>query len=128
MKKRILIIDDEVGFTKLLAMNLEETGPYEVEVQNDAKWATEAARRFKPDLILLDIIMPGVSGRAVAESLMADPLLRSTPFIYLTASVSREDAIAQGGTIDGHAALAKPVSVEEVAQAIEATLVEADAR
>jgi PleD family two-component response regulator len=57
-KKRILIVDDEVGAARLLKANLEQTNRYEVRVENWPEDAATAARQFKPHLVLLDIIMP----------------------------------------------------------------------
>ena len=61
-KKRILIIDDEAGFTRMVKLNLEKTGQFEVREENKATYALAAAREFKPDLIILDVIMPTMDG------------------------------------------------------------------
>ena len=59
---KILIIDDEVVFTDLMRMNLEKTGEFKVKVENESTLALRAAREFEPDVILLDIVMPGMDG------------------------------------------------------------------
>jgi len=123
-KKRILIVDDENGFSLLLKMNLEQTGNYEVEVQNAGVWTFEAARRFRPDLILLDVVMPDISGREVAERLSADPKLKRIPVVYVTATVSREDAVHHQVVVNGHRSLAKPVGVQDVVDVIESVTAE----
>ncbi|MFB3108272.1 MAG: response regulator, partial [Candidatus Binatia bacterium] len=56
MKKRILLIDDEPSFTRVLKLYLEKSGAYEVTEENRGEMALETARRFKPDLILLDVM------------------------------------------------------------------------
>jgi DNA-binding response OmpR family regulator len=114
-KKRILLIDDDPSFTRLLKLNLEETGAYEVRVENRGTTALTAARQFKPDLILLDVIMPDMSGLGVASQIEANRNLKNTPIVFLTAMEKKEDQ----GTIAGRAFIAKPVTVEEVNDCIE---------
>ena len=118
-RKRILIIDDEVGLTRLLKLTLEQTGAYEVRTENLASQGMAAARAFKPDLILCDVIMPDLAGSALASQLKADPELGVTPFIFMTAVVSREEVEAQGGMIGGHPFIAKPATVEKIVACIE---------
>jgi len=121
-KRKIMLIDDEEGFVRLLQMNLEQTGDYEIRVENRGKPAVESARWFKPDLILLDVIMPDISGIEVARQLKEHPKTADIPIVYLTATVSREEASEEGGVIDGLPSLAKPVTVEEVVACIRKTL------
>jgi CheY-like chemotaxis protein len=118
-KKRILMIDDEPSFTRLIKLNLEQIGPYDVRVENDGKRAFEAAREFRPHLVLLDVIMPGVDGGEVAAQIRADPQLKETPIVFLTAVVSRETVSAKGEMIGGNTFLAKPVTVLDVVASIE---------
>jgi len=113
-KKRILLIDDDLSFTRLLKLNLEETGAYEVRAENRGSEGLAAARQFKPDLIFLDVVMPDTSGLAVAFQIEADRKLKNTPTVFLTAVAKKEDqAITAGRPL-----LAKPVSVEEVIDCI----------
>ena len=118
-KKRILLIDDEADFTSLVKLNLEETGEYEVREENRPEHALTAARAFKPDLILLDVLMPNVDGGAVAAQLKADRTLQDTPLVFLTALVSRGEAYARGNVAGGHPFVAKPVSPKELLAFIE---------
>jgi CheY-like chemotaxis protein len=118
-KKRILLVDDEKSLTNLLKLNLEETGDYEVRVENWAEDALPAAREFKPDLILLDIIMPRMPGGNVAAEIDADPHLKGTPIVFLTAAVRKHQVEENEGIICEHPCLAKPASLEEVIAAIE---------
>lgn len=118
-KKRILIIDDEAGLTRLLKLNLEQTGAYEVRTENRGLQGMAAAKAFKPDLILCDVIMPDLEGGDLACQFKADPELAATPFVFLTAVVSREEVEAQGGVIGGHPFIAKPVTVEKIVECIE---------
>ena len=118
-KKRILMIDDEPSFTRLIKLNLEQIGPYDVRVENDGKRAFEAAREFRPHLVLLDVIMPGMDGGEVAAQIRADAQLKDTPIVFLTAVVSRETVSAKGEMIGGNTFLAKPVTVLDVVASIE---------
>ena len=117
--KKVLVVDDEEGFTRLLKLNLEEEGDYEVEVVNVGGQVCDRARLFGPDVILLDFIMPGISGQAVADELAADPLTASIPIVFLTAVFSRDEAKLHGQGLHGHAVLSKPATVEEIMTALE---------
>ncbi len=117
-KKRILLIDDEPGFTRMLKLNLEETGAYEVRAENRGTEGLAAARQFKPDLIFLDVVMPDTSGGEVASQIGDDRTVKDTPIVFLTAAAKKEDE----GIIAGRTILAKPVTVEEVIDCIEKNL------
>ncbi len=117
-KKRILIIDDEPGFTRMVKLNLEKTGFFEVREENKATYAIAAAREFKPDLVLLDVIMPTMDGGDVAAHIKADRHLRDTPVVFLTATVSPSEAGDGGLNSGGALFLAKPVSVENLIKCI----------
>ena len=118
-KKKILLVDDEKSFTSLLKLNLEDTGNYEVRVENWAEDAYPAAKQFKPDLVLLDIIMPRMPGGDVAAQIDADPALKGTPIVFLTAAVRKHQVEENEGIICERPCLAKPATVEEVIDAIE---------
>ncbi len=117
-KKRILIIDDEPSFTRMVKLNLEKTGSFDVREENKATYALAAAREFKPDLILLDVIMPTMDGGDVAAQLENDKSLQGTPIVYLTATVSRREAGIGGLNSGGSLFLAKPVSLEHLIKCI----------
>ncbi len=118
-KQRILLVDDEVSITRALALYLTENGNYDVLVQNAGSRAVATAREFRPDLILMDVVMPDAEGGALAAEIQADPLLRGTPLVFLTALVSQRET--QGGSmqIGGYPFLAKPVDPEIVLASIE---------
>lgn len=118
-KKRILLIDDEPGFTRLMKLNLEANGAYEVQVENDGRKAVAAARAWRPDLIFLDVIMPDIDGGQVAAELHAEPGLRHIPIVFLTAVVSKNEVVKRGDVIGGQTFLAKPVTVADVVNTIE---------
>jgi CheY-like chemotaxis protein len=118
-KKRVLLVDDEKSFTNLLKLNLEDTGNYDVRVENWAEDAIAAAREFKPDIILLDIIMPRLPGGNVAAQIKEDAGLKDTPIVFLTAAVRKHQVEENDGIICDHPCLAKPATVEMVIDMIE---------
>ena len=120
-KRRILIVDNDRESTHLVKILLERTGRYLVFEENDATKAHQSARNFRPDVILLDIVMPETDGGEVAAQIQADPDLRRTPIIFLTALVTKAEA-KTGLRIQGHRFLAKPISIPELIKGIEENL------
>ncbi len=121
-KIRILLIDDEASFTRMLKLNLEKRGNYKVLCENTGAFGLTAARDFLPDMIFLDVIMPDMDGGEVASRIRADAKLKDTPIVFLTAGVSKETTRSKGDVIGGRTFLAKPVSVDEVVRCIEKQL------
>jgi CheY-like chemotaxis protein len=121
-KKRILVIDDEPSITRLLKLNLEQTDHYEVREENDSTHALDAAREFKPDLVISDVMMPEVGGGEVAAQLREDPALRRVPVIFLTAAVRKEELGGPEAVIAGRLYIAKPLDVKSLLTAIERIL------
>ena len=117
--KRILVVDDEPSVTRNLKLNLESSGDFDVFTENHAANALAAARIFRPDLILLDVIMSGMDGGDVVARLRADPLLRDTPVIFLTALVSNEETDGHEIVSGGETFLAKPVDIGELKKTLE---------
>lgn len=113
-KKRILVVDDEANATRWLKINLEQTNLYVVRTENVAADALAAAAEFQPDLILLDIMMPGMDGGDLASRFRADPILKSVPLVFLTAVATKTEVNQFGGLIGGMPFLAKPVDLKEV--------------
>ena len=117
-KRRILIVDDDPNSTHVVKILLERSGPYVVVEENDATRANATARDFKPDLILLDVVMPKVDGGELATKLQNDRELHDTPIIFLTALVTHGEA-KSGLHIQGNPFVAKPISIPELIEAIE---------
>ncbi len=113
-KKRILVVDDEASVTKWLKINLEQTNQYVVRMENASDKALAAAAEFQPDLILLDVMMPGMAGGELAGHFQADPKLKSVPIVFLTAVATKRDVSQGGGLVGGMPFLAKPVDLREV--------------
>ena len=122
MKKRILLVDDEAGITRMMRRNLEATGRFEVQEVNISTHAVAAAQQFRPDLVVLDVMMPDMDGGAVAAELADDPLLARVPIIYLTAIVSKREVEPTGSMIGNHIFLAKPVKHDDLLACIDKQL------
>jgi CheY-like chemotaxis protein len=119
--RRILIVDDEPETTHLVKILLEKAGGYLVLEENDATKAHQSAQNFRPDLILLDIMMPETDGGDVAAQIEADPELQATPIIFLTALITTPETEA-GLRIQGHPSFAKPINIPELINRIEENL------
>jgi CheY-like chemotaxis protein len=122
MKKRILVVDDEPALTRMVKLNLERTGNYEVRTENQGSQAIQAAREFQPDLIFLDVMMPDMGGDEVAAQLNEDPELMRIKIIFMTAIITKDETDAMGSNIGGHEFLAKPVKTDELIATIERVL------
>jgi two-component system, OmpR family, response regulator len=120
-QRRILIVDDDQDSTRLIKILLERIGRYLVIEENDATKARQSAKNFRPDVILLDILMPQIDGGEVATQIEADPELQRTPIIFLTALVTKVEAKA-GLRIQGHPVLAKPINIPELINRIDENL------
>jgi CheY-like chemotaxis protein len=117
-KRRILIVDDDANSTHLVKILLERSGPYLVLEENDATKADQAAHDFKPDVILLDIVMPKMDGGELATQIESDRELHDTPIVFLTALVTHGEA-KSGLQVQGHPLVAKPISIPELIDQIE---------
>lgn len=121
-KKRILVIDDETSFTRMVRLNLEKTGRFEVREENSAPQALATARDFQPDLILLDVLMPSMDGGDVAAQIKRNRQLKGVPIVFLTATVSAQEAGKGGLNSGGEIFLGKPISTEQLIQVIDEQL------
>jgi len=121
-RKKILLIDDEEDFCFFVKLNLEKTGKYEVLTTSSGSRGIIMASKEQPDLILLDIIMPEISGGQVAEQLLESPKTKDIPVLFITAIASRREVQSQEGVIGGRQFIAKPVTPEEIMAKINAVL------
>jgi CheY-like chemotaxis protein len=115
-KKRILIVDDEPAITRQLKLQLEHTGRYIVHAENDGAAALRAAPAFKPDLALLDFLMPGLDGGDVKNGLHEILGLNSLPVIFLSAIAAPDDHN------DKDVFISKPASVNVIIDLMEQQL------
>ena len=110
--KKILVVDDEVDVTELLSYNLKQRGFVSQSV-NDPKQALEVAKTFKPDLIVLDIMMPEVSGFQVCRMIRQESTLKGIPIIFLSARTEEGDRI-EGFESGADDYVCKPFSPKEL--------------
>ena len=108
-KRRILVVDDEPKLSDLVRMFLERTQRFDVRVENRSAHAVTAAREFRPEMILLDVDMPGKDGGQVARELKDDTTLRATPILFFTSLISHAEAGERETVRGGMRYLAKPV-------------------
>jgi DNA-binding response OmpR family regulator len=119
--RKILMIDDERDICFLVKQNMEMSGNYKVIIANNGKDGISTASREKPDLILLDIIMPGMSGFEVLEKLKSRPDTTSIPVVMLTA-VGTEESKEKAMSLYNEDYLVKPVRTEALKSKIEEVL------
>ena len=112
MKVKILVIDDEVHIVELLKFNLE-ISDYEVEYAYDGVDGYIKAKEIKPDLILLDWMLPNISGIDVLKKIRNDKTLNKIPVIMLTAKNMENDKV-EGLEIGADDYITKPFSVKEL--------------
>jgi len=121
-KSRILLIDDEPGLLRLMTLLLNFRDRYEVRSVSDATQALAAVVDFKPDLVLLDWVMPKMNGGEVAQQIRADSRVWDTRILFLSAIILKRD---NPGELAGHPAIAKPIGLHELVEAIEEQLLKA---
>ncbi|MDP9286078.1 MAG: response regulator [Actinomycetota bacterium] len=114
---RVLVIDDEAPIRLLCRVNLEAEG-MEVLEASDGPTGLEQARAAEPDVILLDVMMPGLDGWQVAEQLLEDDATRSIPIVFLTARAEFRDR-ARGLDLGGIDYVTKPFNPLELAPLVE---------
>lgn len=120
--KKLLVIDDEEYFCRAVKKAIEMKRDLQVLTAARGDEGLRLARTQKPDLILLDIVMPGMMGTQVAEELLQDPDTASIPVIFVTAIVKKEEAEREMGFLGGRMFIAKPVVVDELLKKIDSLL------
>ena len=113
---KILVVDDEPEITEIVETFLAEKG-VQVKTENTPNKAIEIARAFKPDVILLDIMMPGVDGYDICQSLKNDPQFADVPIIFLTGK-DRSDDMGRSFKSGGDMFIKKPFSCERLLEIV----------
>lgn len=124
-KATILLIDDDTDFVEATKVVLESK-PYKVITAYNGNDGLKQAKTEKPDLIILDVIMPGKDGFNAAEEFKKDPELQKVPVIMLTSFADRRGetnlSVSQGLTLDTEDYIDKPVAPEELLKRVEKLL------
>ncbi len=118
--KRILIVDDEPDVTELVSYQLRAKG-YTVETLNNPTQSIARIRTFQPDLIILDVMMPEISGIQICRMLRADPKTKALPVVFLTARAEEADRVL-GLEVGGDDYICKPFSVKELVLRVQGLL------
>ena len=113
---KVLVIDDEAPIRLLCRVNLEAEGVEVVEAP-DGPTGLEAAEREHPDVVLLDVMMPGLNGWSVAERLLENEETRDIPIVFLTARADLRDR-ARGMDVGGLDYITKPFNPVELASLV----------
>ena len=115
----VLICDDEPALRELIRISLD--GPYQIVEADDGEESLEIARSIRPDVVILDMMMPRRNGLEVLSALRKDKELSEIPVIVLTAQPgTRENALREGADI----VMVKPFEPEEIVAAVEEVLAE----
>jgi two-component system phosphate regulon response regulator PhoB len=117
---QILIVDDEQDLVSLLEYNFQQAG-FATAVARTGEAALSTARRKKPDLVVLDLMLPDISGTEVCRQLKADEKMRSVPILMLTAKADEVDRIV-GFELGADDYVTKPFSVRELILRVRAIL------
>jgi DNA-binding response OmpR family regulator len=113
---RVLVVDDDAPIRLLCRVNLEAEGMEVVEAEDGAQ-GLEKARSSRPDVVLLDVMLPRLDGWRVAEALLEDPETGTIPIVFLTARAELRDQ-ARGLEIGGVDYITKPFNPVELAELI----------
>jgi len=121
-KVKILVVDDDPGVLHLLSRSLETAHGYQVVTAQESRIGLHLAREEKPDLIILDILIPDMSGGELAQKLKEDPTTKNIPIVFI--SIILEKGGKKRIEVDGTAyrAVAKPLYQPELLSAIRKTL------
>jgi two-component system response regulator MtrA len=121
---RILVADDDVDVRTLVVLKLQSSGHEVTGVENGTQ-AVAACRELRPDLVVLDLMMPGMSGLEACAAIREDPTVAETPVILLTARAQATDVDA-GLAVGVDEYVTKPFSPRELASRVEALLARQD--
>lgn len=123
-KRKVMVIDDAEDFCEFVKVVLEATGDFQVISCYSGIMAVREVERHKPDIILLDIMMPEMDGSEIASALKADDATQDIPIAFVTSLVSERDVDSGHGIIDGHYFIAKPVQTDKLINVINTVTLE----
>ncbi|MGB0498171.1 MAG: response regulator transcription factor [Rubricella sp.] len=124
MSAKVLIVEDEANIADALAFILGRAG-YDVQVESDGATAPDRIRALRPDLVVLDVMLPGLSGFDILRQMRADDALSAIPVMMLTAKGQERDR-ATAESIGANLFVTKPFSNAEVVDAVRTLLTESE--
>ena len=110
-KRSILVVDDDVDASQMAKMILEKTGLYAVSICNRGSEAFKIIQTTRPELVLLDIMMPDADGTDIADQIQKDKSLAFARVVFMTSLVSQQE-VSKSSVIGGHPFISKPISGE----------------
>jgi CheY-like chemotaxis protein len=113
-RKKVLLVDDEAAMTRVLKRSLEDSGEFEVHVENSGRGGLEAARSYGPDVVLLDMIMPDMPGSEFLAHIRSDVALQKTPVVFLTAVLPDEVDEEASALLNACPGIPKPARADDV--------------
>ncbi|MCX7824781.1 MAG: response regulator [Verrucomicrobiae bacterium] len=121
-KKRIMVVDDDEAFTRIVRLTLEQTGRYDVRVMHAGQEVIPAVREFQPHLILLDVILPDMDGCELGTRIKADAALSGIPIVFLTGLATGPKNAPGGFVRHGFRFVGKVMSGQELVRCVEENL------
>ncbi len=115
--RRVLLVEDDVDIQLVASLALSDIGGFTVEVCGSGREALEAAARFRPDLILLDVMMPDMDGITALGELRANPETRLIPVVFMTARTQHHE-IARYKELGSIGVITKPFEPASLAEAL----------
>jgi len=121
-KTKILVIDDDAEVCEFLKLTLEKTRKYDVVATTSGSEGLKLAEVHQPNLVLLDIMMPEMSGAEVAEKLVKNEKTCDIPIAFITGLLTKDDVEKRQGFIHGFLFISKPVTPKELIEQVESVL------
>jgi CheY-like chemotaxis protein len=115
---RILVVDDELLLRVMLKDALEEAG-HAVMLAENGGLAIDCAKTQRPDLILMDVMMPGLDGFDTCKAMKADPALRGVPVVLISATIDPKGVVDRAKQVGAVTALPKPVPIDLLQQVLD---------
>lgn len=117
--KKVMVVDNDVDITNMVENALKKSGGYTVIPVNESNKVIGLARKYQPDLMLLDVAMPGVQGPEIAMRMSHDRNLKKIPIIFISGMLDQQDTGKTGRKIGRYMCLAKPFQVDDLIACME---------